>query len=67
MEKLTYQYETKCRRCGTLREWVGIDRVQFTAVEAIRHFQDLVKHPRQYDCSTCKKRTVQDVVAYDEA
>lgn len=64
----TRNYETKCRRCGNISEWSGLPKEKSTekSIKQIKYFHDLVINPRQYDCDVCEKRTVQDVVSYDD-
>ena len=64
MENKNYNYETKCRRCGNLTEWHFSTVDRFTWMQFADAMQDHIEHPRQSKCDTCKKDTVQDVVAY---
>ncbi len=64
MKNKNYNYETKCRRCGNLTEWYFSTTDRFTWGQFAEAMQNLIEHPRQSKCDMCKKRTVQDVVAY---
>ena len=61
-----YIYETKCRRCGTISDWVFGDanRSEFNDFE--KCMRDYIEEPRTFDCWDCKKVTVQDLVYYSQ-
>jgi len=59
-------YETKCRRCGEITEYVfgSKDKIK------VNDFSDTMEnrlsaHPRDYGCIKCGKMTVQDIVSYN--
>ena len=64
MKDKNYNYETKCRRCGNLTEWHFSTADRFRWVQFAEAMQNYIEHPNQLKCDTCKKDTVQDVVAY---
>lgn len=59
-------YETKCRRCGELTEWVygEADRIEY--MRFAKHMLEFVQVSPSRNCKNCKKSTVQDVVWYTE-
>lgn len=62
----SYEYETKCRRCGKFTSWFFSLKTSFTWLEFVQAIIDMIVSPRQFDCDTCEKKTVQDVVSYTE-
>jgi hypothetical protein len=64
MEDKNYNYETKCRRCGTLTKWHFSPANRFSYLEFVDAMEDYIQYPRAFECSNCKKKTVQDVVSY---
>lgn len=67
MKNTLITYETKCRRCGKLHDWVFADKESFniTLSQFITAITDKITYPRSDRCLKCKKQTVQDVVSYD--
>lgn len=57
-------FETKCRRCGTLTEWVYGSLKGTSYVDFLTDMVHLVKNPKQYRCVECCTYTVQDVVKH---
>lgn len=64
MPDKNYNYETKCRRCGSLTDWYFSSADRFTYMEFVEAMTDYIQYPRTYKCKSCKKETVQDVVSY---
>ncbi|MBE7174571.1 MAG: hypothetical protein INR73_28625 [Williamsia sp.] len=62
---LHYIYETRCRRCKRLYEWVGPARADMAPRVASDHLQSLLESPRQMSCERCKKTTIHDLVSYN--
>lgn len=62
-----YYYETKCRRCGKLKEWFFANSETITWSHFVMAIEDYITSPRQMECEKCKKETVQDVVSYTPA
>lgn len=60
-------YETKCRRCGKLHDWVFADREAFdiTFSQFLKAMMEKITYPTTANCKECKKPTLQDLVAYD--
>lgn len=64
MQDKNYNYETKCRRCGTLTEWYFAPLSAFTYVEFVEVMTNHIQYPRTRECKKCEKYTVQDIVSY---
>lgn len=60
----SWNYETKCRRCGKLHDWWFADKINFDWLKFVGAMNDHLVNPRSYKCDDCKKETVQDVVSY---
>ncbi|MBE9489924.1 MAG: hypothetical protein IMY67_06495 [Bacteroidetes bacterium] len=58
-------YDTKCRRCGEITEWLFSDT--YTRKEWVRLSEYCFEHftnPSPCGCVGCGKETIQDYVAY---
>lgn len=65
-ETKNYNYETRCKRCGT----INIQKEKMTQefnveTRILMELNFLCANPRQYDCSYCKKITVQEVIFWE--
>jgi DNA-directed RNA polymerase subunit RPC12/RpoP len=63
-DPIQFTYETRCRRCGSLKEWFFARQGDIEWVTFATAMTDFITHPRLYFCGDCKKETVQDVVSY---
>lgn len=59
-----YTWETKCRRCSTIKEWFFSDANAFEYKDFQFAMNDHIDVPRLMYCDSCLKDTVQDVVSY---
>lgn len=65
MATKTYKYETRCRRCGSINNQKDKMTQEYNLDNWIyKHLRYLCANPIQYNCSYCKKPTVQDVVSF---
>ena len=67
MTSESYTYETKCRRCGTLKEWFFSNKSMVKWTGFAHVMNDHLTHPRLLSCDNCGKSTIQDVVSYTDA
>lgn len=65
MEKDNYEYETKCRRCGNFQEWYFAKKDNLKLIDFLTAMSDYAVNPRLQKCSTCDKRTIQDLISYN--
>lgn len=61
-----YTYETKCRRCGELTEWAFQKVTKDSIHDWIKWKIAKSEFPSEYQCETCQKKTLQDVVSFSE-
>jgi len=61
-----WTYETKCRRCLKMTGWYFADRDKVSWIAFSKAMIDMLSFPRSYECSRCKKNTVQDVISHDQ-
>lgn len=61
-----WEYETKCRRCGKFSKWHFSGKAQTPKVVWLNAMRTDTANPKQRFCETCDKRTVQDIVSYNE-
>ena len=66
MAKDNWEYKTKCRICGGLTDWHFSRRDNLAAGAFGIAMSDHTRNPRQHNCDPCGKKTVQDVVSYDQ-
>lgn len=60
-------YETKCRRCGEIHEWVFYSdpsKTDFENWQALhRYITEIFSSPATIECNLCDKMTIQDYVS----
>lgn len=61
-----WEYETKCRRCGTLIDWLFSSVEMTERINFMKAMVSYIQNPRAYKCQKCKKKTVQDLVSYTD-
>lgn len=59
-------YQTKCRKCGMIHEWNFASRSIVKWELFSIAMNDYIKEPRQFSCSSCVRKTVQDIVSFNE-
>lgn len=64
--KTRITYETKCRRCGEMSEWMGIDKEYRYNIFTAGWIVEKMNNPSTCQCKKCGKETVQDVVSFGE-
>lgn len=60
-----YTYETKCRRCGNMSDWVMDTHDAYNDSEFIEFIHQISQYIRTYYCEECHGDTIQDVVSYN--
>ena len=59
-------YETKCRRCGEIKEYVFGPKDKTKVGDFTKAMENrLATYPRDYGCIKCSRMTVQDIVSYN--
>lgn len=61
----TWQYETKCRRCGKLTVWNHSQRSSVNRERFLEHMMVKLQHPMISPCGKCKRQTIQDLTTHD--
>ena len=64
MNDKNYNYEVKCRRCGTFTVWHFASADNFDWMMFLKAMADHVQNPRWSECKKCKKHTIQDLVSH---
>ena len=62
--KDSWEYETKCRRCGKLTEWHFGLKKDIPHARLTEWINSALVTPRMHWCDKCKKDTIQDIVSY---
>lgn len=57
-----WEYETKCRRCGSFYFWFFCERNRMEQKTFDAAIYSYLENPRTYRCEKCQRYTVQDVV-----
>ena len=61
-----YTYETECRRCSGLHEWVFADKLTVTLDQFMQAITDYIQNPRIIRCTSCFRDAVQEVVSINK-
>lgn len=59
-------YQTKCRKCGMIHDWYFASRSSIEWDVFSFAMNDYIKEPRQFYCSKCVRKTVQEIVSFNE-
>jgi len=66
IKKIRITFETKCRRCDALSEWIVFDKDALTGFKFSEWQVDKMNNATTCHCEKCGKQTVHDTVAFNE-
>lgn len=64
MEKKRINFETKCRRCGEIKNNSWNYHVSFERIELLETLEKRITSPTHEYCDNCEKPVIQDIVCY---